>query len=108
MTGHIRSGRGSIPRFLVSPILGAFSSARLLMRRRIGRFTGDVRLWGVRRFVARVSFLAPVRARLMRCAVLLHRSVLFVLRPNWGTRLRRIRLGLCLSRVRFFRGVLAL
>ena len=48
------------------------------------------------------------RTGLMRCAVLLHRSVLFVLRRSGGMRLRCIRAGLCLSRVRFFRGMLAL
>src|SRR6266700_2096552 len=56
MTGNIRSRRGSIPRFLVRAILPAFSSTGLI-RRCIGRFTGDVRFRGVRRFVAHVSFL---------------------------------------------------
>src|SRR6476469_8028625 len=79
MTGHIRTRRGSIPRFLMSPILGAFSSAGLI-RRCIGRFTGDVSFRNVSRFVARVRFLAPLRARqicgtaLIRRAVSLYRS----------------------------------
>jgi len=38
--------------------------------------------------------------------VFLRRSVL--LRRSWSLMLRRIRLGLCLSRVRFLRRVLAL
>jgi hypothetical protein len=110
-TGNVRSRRGSIPRFLVRASLPAFSSTGL-SRRFTGRFSGDVRVWGVRRFVAHVSFLAPVRARLIRGtalirrAALLHRSLLLL--RTWGLRLRRIRLGLCLSRARFFRGALAL
>jgi len=48
------------------------------------------------------------RTGVMRGAMLLHRSVLLVLRRRRGLRLRRIRLGLCLSCVRFFRGVFAL
>src|SRR4029450_5862296 len=66
MTGNIRSRCGSIPRFLVSSSLPAFSSPGL-SRRFIGRFTGDVRFWGVCRFVARVSFLALFRGRLICC-----------------------------------------
>ena len=45
------------------------------------------------------------RTGVMRSSVLLRRSLV---RRGRGLRLRRIRLGLCLSRVRFFRGVLAL
>ena len=48
------------------------------------------------------------RTGLMRNSLFLHRAVLLVLRRSWGVRLRRIRLGLCLSCVRFFRGVLVL
>ena len=48
------------------------------------------------------------RTGLMRSSFFLRRSVLLVLRRSWGLRLGRIRLGLCLSRVRFFRGVFAL
>src|SRR6266550_1036534 len=110
MTGNIRSRRWSIPRFLVRAILPAFSSTGLI-RRFIGRFTGDVRFRGVRRFVARVSFLPLFRARLIRSSVLicraafLHRAGLF----RWPLlRLDGVRAGLCLSRVRFFRGALAL
>ncbi len=108
-------------------ILRAFSSTGLI-RRFIGRFTGDVRFWSVCRFVARVSFLALFRVRLirgmlmrsslimhgpvwlhrtgvMRGAVLLRRSLM---RRRRGLRLRGIRAGLSVSRVRFFRGVLVL
>ena len=46
-----------------------------------------------------------LRTGLMRSRVFLHRSVLL---RSWSLRLRRIRPGLCLRRVRFFRGVLAL
>ena len=45
------------------------------------------------------------RIGVMRSSVLLRSSLM---RRGRGLRLRRIRLGLCLSRVRFFRGVLAL
>ncbi len=48
------------------------------------------------------------RTGFMRSSLPLHCCVLLVLRRNWGLRLRRIRLGLCLSCVRFFRGVLVL
>ena len=48
------------------------------------------------------------RTGLMRSSLFLHRSMLLVLCRSWGLRLRRIRLRLCLSRVRFFRGVFAL
>ena len=50
-------------------------------------------------------------AVLLRRSMLGHRSVLLRrsrVRRWWGLRLRRIRLGLCLSWVRLFRGVLAL
>src|SRR5260370_41775819 len=57
MTGNIRSRRGSIRRFLVLAILPAFFSTGL-SRRFISRFTGDVRFRRVRRFVARLTFLA--------------------------------------------------
>src|SRR6266404_3942542 len=70
MTGNVRSRRGSIPRFLVRASLPAFSSTGLI-RRLIGRFTGDVRFWGVRRFVARVSFLALFRGRLIHSSALI-------------------------------------
>ena len=61
--------------------------------------------------MAGVSFFALFRARLIRRralirrAAFLHRSGLL----RWPLlRLRRVRAGLCLSRVRFFRGALAL
>src|SRR6267142_4498461 len=109
MTGNIRSRRGSIPRFLMCAILPAFSSTGLI-RGFVGRFTGDVRVRGVCRFVARVSFLALFRARLIRGPALIRRAAFLhrsgVLRwPLLG--LRCVRAGLCLSRVRFFRGALA-
>src|SRR5712671_6092417 len=97
MTGNIRSRRGSISRFLVRAILPAFSGTGLI-RRFIGRFAGDVRFWGVCRFVARVSFLALFRVRLIcgpvliRRAAFLHRSGLL----RWPLlRLRGVRAGLC-------------
>src|SRR5882672_8293673 len=95
MTGNIRSRRGSISRFLVRAILPAFSSTGLI-RGFVGRFTGDVRVRGVCRFVARVSFLALFRARLIRGpalirrAAFLHRSGLL----RWPLlRLRGVRAG---------------
>jgi hypothetical protein len=88
-----------------------------------------IRFRGVRRFVARVSFLALFRTRLIRSCVLM-RSSLIMHGPVWlhrtgvmrgavllrrslmrrrrGLRLRGIRAGLSVSRVRFFRGVLVL
>ena len=110
MTGSIRSRRGSISRFLVSLSLPALSTTGL-SRRLIGRFAGYVRFRSVCRCVARVSFLGPVRARLIRGPALirraasLHRSGL-LRRPL--LRLGRVSAGLCLSRGRFFRCALAL
>ncbi len=111
MTGNIRSGRGRICRFLMSPTLPAFSSTGL-SRRFTGRFSGEVRIWGVRRLVGRVSFLALFRARLIRSSALIDRSVFLhralLLLRTWGVRLRSIRSGLCFSGMRFFGGALAL
>src|SRR4030095_4915387 len=109
-TRHIRPRRGSICRFLLSPTLSAFSSTRLI-RRLPGRFRWVVRFWGVRRFVALMSFLAPFRARLIRGRALIHRAAFLHcagLPPRSLLRLGRVRARLCLSRVRFFRGALAL
>src|SRR5439155_23704052 len=107
-------------------------------RRRAGRLTGNIpfRRGGSCRFLARWSFPAlPCtglsrssalgrratflhRARPMRSSVFLHRTGLIwnstflhrslLLLRTWGLRLRRIRLGLCCSRMRFFRGALVL
>src|SRR5262245_34079783 len=109
-TGNIRSRRRSICRFLVRASLPAFSSTRLA-RCFTGRFSGDVRFCRGRRSVARVSFLGLFRARLIRGralirrAAFLHRSGL-LRRPL--LRLGGVRAGLRLSRLRFFRGALAL
>src|SRR5262249_743450 len=109
-TGNIRSRRGSICRFLMSPTLPAFSCTAL-SRHFTGRFSGDVRLWGVHRSVARVSFLALFRARLVHSRVLIRRAA-FLHRSGLLRWLFLRRSGvwaaLWLSRVRFFRGALAL
>src|SRR5206468_6534141 len=62
-SGNIRSRRVSISRFLVRPTLAAFSSTRLI-RRAAGRLTGNIRFWGGRRFVARMSSSALFRTGL--------------------------------------------
>src|SRR4030095_6570210 len=72
-TRDIRSRRTSICRFLVRATFPAFSSTRLI-RCFAGRFSGGVRFWSVRRFVAGVSFLTPFRARLIRGRALIHRA----------------------------------
>ncbi len=110
MTGNVPLRRGSIRRFLLSLILPAFSSTRLI-RRFSGRFRAGVRFCSVRRLAAHTSFFALVRARLIRGCALIRRAAFFhrsgLLR--WPLlRLHGIRAGLCLSRVRFFRGALAL
>jgi len=77
----------------------------------IGRFAGDVRFRSVCRCVASVSFLAPVRARQIRGTALIRRAAFLYRSGLFGRpllRLRDIRAGLSLSRVRFFRGALAL
>src|SRR5262249_45004868 len=109
-TGNIRSRRGSVCRLLVSLSLPAFSCTGL-SRHFTGRFSGDVRLWGVHRSVARVSFLALFRARLVHGRVLIRRTA-FLHRSGLLRWLFLRRSGvwaaLWLSRVRFFRGALAL
>ncbi len=107
--------------FCFSPLLNSLlpRSGRL----RACRLTGNIRFLTGGRLMVFCSFLAfsctglICSSVLMRSLVFLHRTGLIrssvllhgsVLRRSWSLMLRRIRLGLSLSRVRFFRGVLAL
>src|SRR5205085_52471 len=109
-TRNIRSGRGCICRFAARPSPSVLSGTRLI-RRSAGRLTRCISFRSVRRFAAALSFSASFRTRLTGCATIIDRAVFFS--PTGLLRGPLLTVGgvwsrLCLSRVGFLRGVLAL